>query len=91
VVAGSDFLCGFPSRLLPLASRAADVEVFVLPMRMNTWTVSSLWGERAQADGPGRWLRALAREAAQALSALAPAEERLGRRRKRSQGGRRVA
>lgn len=91
VVAGTDLVCGFPSRLAPLASRAASVEVFDLPMRMDTWTVSSLWAERAQADGPGRWLRALVLEAAQALPALAPAEERLPHHRKRLRRGRRVA
>lgn len=57
IVASSDLVATIASRVAHYFSALDDFEVFDLPLKMPSWTVSMMWSKLADRDDANYWLR----------------------------------
>ncbi|GAP98005.1 LysR family transcriptional regulator [Leptolyngbya sp. NIES-2104] len=57
IIASSDLVAAIPSRTASYFSTLDNIEVFKLPIEMQSWTVSMMWSKLADQDDVNYWLR----------------------------------
>jgi DNA-binding transcriptional LysR family regulator len=57
IIASTDLITVIPARMAQYFSRIDEIEVFELPIKLSSWTVSMLWSQLSDNDEASRWLR----------------------------------
>jgi DNA-binding transcriptional LysR family regulator len=57
IISSSDLVAAVPYRIAAHFSSLGSIEIFELPLEIESWTVSMMWSQLTDKDDANRWLR----------------------------------